>query len=68
MRIILRASIYICLATVIILSLSLFDIISLNDTITRICGVICCVSLFCLVYSRVWLISYRRKPRKPTKS
>lgn len=62
MRLWLKISLAICLITSVTLIANLFDIVSLPTILFRICGVACVISLFFMVYLRVLLIRYRRKP------
>ena len=64
MRILLRVSAVIFAISTLLLLLNLFDVFVFSDRAVRICGVVCVISLFLTVYSRVWLISYRRKYHK----
>lgn len=61
MRRLLKISTALLLVSSIVLILNLFDILSFSTVFYRICGVICMICLFLTVYSRVWLIRYRRK-------
>ena len=64
MRKLLRVSATLLAVSSLALILNLFDVITMTDGLHRTCGVVCLVSLFLTVYTRVWLISYRRKPAK----
>lgn len=61
MRRLLKISTVLLLVSSVVLILNLFDIFSFSTVLYRICGVICMICLFLTVYSRVWLIRYRRK-------
>ncbi len=61
MRRLLKISTVLLLVSSVVLILNLFDILSFSTVLYRICGVICMICLFLTVYSRVWLIRYRRK-------
>ncbi len=64
MRRLLKVSVLLWIVSTLLLLLNLFDVFVFSDTIVRICGVVCLVTLFLTVYSRVWLISHRRKYHK----
>ncbi len=64
MRALLKVSAIVFALSLLSLILNLFDIISFPTALYRACGVACLISLFVLVFSRVWLITYRRKFRK----
>lgn len=64
MRRLLRVASVVCGLTAGTLMLSLFDVITMPDGLYRACGIGCLLSLFLMVYSRVWLICYRRKITK----
>lgn len=61
MRRLLKVSLTALILSLVLLFLNLFDILSFSTVSYRICGVVCLISLFLTVYSRVWLIRYRRK-------
>lgn len=63
MRGLLKISLTVLILSLVLLFLNLFDILSFSTVPYRICGVVCLISLFLTVYSRVWLIRYRRKRR-----
>lgn len=63
MRLLLKVSSVICLTTSLLLLLSLLDVFAFPTLVHRLCGGVCLVSLFLMTYSRVWLISYRRKQK-----
>lgn len=67
MRRLLRVAAALLVLTVLLPALCLFDVISLPTGVYRGCGVLSMLSLFAVVYARVWLISYRRKPLKVKK-
>lgn len=64
MRRLLKVSVVLFVISVLLLLLNLFDVFVFPDAVVRICGVVCLVVLFLTVYSRVWLITHRRKYRK----
>ena len=64
MRRLLKVSVLLWIVSTLLLLLNLFDVFVFSDTIVRICGVVCLGTLFLTVYSRVWLISHRRKYHK----
>lgn len=62
MRRLLKVSLTALILSLILIFLNLFDILSFSTVTYRICEGVCIISLFLTVYSRVWLICYRRKP------
>ena len=60
MRRLLKISTVLLLVSSVMLLMNLFDILAFTPTLYRVCGVICMICLFLTVYSRVWLIRYRR--------
>lgn len=64
MRRLLRVSAVLLVVSTLLLLLNLFDVFVFPDRAVRICGVVCIVTLFLTVYSRVWLITHRRKYHK----
>ena len=57
----LRIASVLCILTAVTLILNLVDILDLPSIAVRLCGAGCMISLFLMVYSRVWLIRYTRK-------
>lgn len=64
MRRLLRIASVLCILTAVTLILNLVDILDLPSIAVRLCGTGCMISLFMMVYSRVWLIRYTRKRKK----
>lgn len=60
----LKVSAIVFALSLILLILNLFDIVTFPTLLYRACGVVCLISMFAMVFSRVWLITYRRKFRK----
>ena len=64
MRIVLKVSAIVFALSLILQIINLFDMVTFPTPLYRACGVVCLISLFIMVLSRVWLITYRRKFRK----
>ncbi|MDE6368060.1 MAG: hypothetical protein K2K94_02345 [Muribaculaceae bacterium] len=64
MRTTLKVSAIVFALSLILLILNLFDIVAFPTPLYRACGVVCLITLFITVFTRVWLITYRRKFRK----
>lgn len=63
MRLLLKVSTIICLTSSLLVLSNLLDVFTFPTLAYRLCGAVCMLSLFLMVYSRVWLISYRRKQK-----
>ena len=64
MRAFLKVSAIVFALSLILLGLNLFDIVTFPTPLYRACGVVCLITLFLTVFTRVWLITHRRKFRK----
>ncbi len=64
MRGLLKVSVVLFIVSTLLLLLNLFDVIVFSDAAARVCGIVCLVTLFLTVYTRVWLIGHRRKYHK----
>lgn len=61
-----RIASVLCILTAVTQILNLVDILDLPSIAVRLCGAGCMISLFMMVYSRVWLISTLAKEKRTT--